>query len=190
MILSNGGFSGLVPIADLAEDALYRLHSFSSGREDLDAYLSEEATDFHVDHLSHTSLLFHEDFDGLVGYITLTNDAIPLKTSEIGDLGLAYKTQLKHYPAIMICRLAIHKDLQCQGIGERILNLAVGEIVGSSTVTTARLLITDAVNESRVLRFYESNGFVESFWAVEQHKNHNKGKERATIKMIRDIYAA
>lgn len=190
MSLSEQGFTGLIPILDLAEDQSHRLKTFSSNRKDLDAFLTDEASAFHSDHLSHTSLLFHEDFDGLVGYITLTNDAIPLKTSEVGDLGLAYKIKLSHFPAIKICRLAIHKDLQCQRIGARMLYLAIGEIVGTSAVTTARLLITDAVNDPRVLKFYESHGFLESFWAVDQHKNHSRGTERATIKMIRDIYSS
>ncbi|GAC1323641.1 MAG: hypothetical protein NVSMB28_17120 [Collimonas sp.] len=189
MKLLDAGFSALIPINDVADVHLNRIAEFSSGTDGLDFYLHDDAKQFHEDHLSHTSLLFHNDFDGLVGYIALANDAIPLKISEVGNLGLAYQIELNAFPAVKIGRLAVHKDLQGQGVGIRIMELAIGELVGAQTVTTARLMITDAVNNPRVIKFYEKYGFLESFWATDQAKNHSRGKARATIKMIRDIYA-
>lgn len=188
-MLSDAGFTALIPINEVAPEEQHRIKDFSCGIPNLDSFLIEQATNLHTDHLGHTSVLFHEDFDGLVGYVTLSNDAIPLKTSEIGGLGLAYEVQLSAFPAIKIGRMAVHKDLQSNGIGQRMLDLATGEIVGTPGVTTARLLITDAVNDPRVISFYTKCGFMESYWAIDQAKNHGKGMERATIKMIRDIYA-
>lgn len=188
-MLSNAGFTALISISEVAQGEIHRLDSFSCGKSTLDDFLRSEAANFHSDHLSHTSLLFHEDFPSVAGYITLSNDAIPLKTSEIGDLGLAYETELPAFPAVKIGRLAVHKELKRQGVGKRILDLAIGELVGVQTVTTGRLLITDAINESEVIDFYQKYGFMESYWAAEKEKNHGgKKKERLTIKMIRDIY--
>jgi GNAT superfamily N-acetyltransferase len=189
MSLSEIGFTALIPINEVVVGMLPRISDFSSGLPGLDSFLCDSAKDLHCDHLSHTSLLFHEDFDGVVGYITLANDSIPLKTSEVGDLGLAYKVDLTAYPAVKIGRLAVHKSLQGTGVGNRIMDLAIGELVGTQAITTARLMITDAINDPKVISFYEKCGFVESFWATEQANNHGRGKQRATIKMIRDIYA-
>lgn len=189
-MLSDAGFTALIPIDEVAQGELHRLDSFSCGKSDLDDFLRSEAASLHSDHLGHTCLIFHEDFPSVAGYITLSNDAIPLKTSEISDLGLAYEIELPAFPAVKIGRLAIHKDLKRQGIGKRILDLAIGELVGVQTVTTGRLLITDALNEYDVIAFYQKYGFMESYWAADKVKNHGgKSKERPTIKMIRDIYA-
>lgn len=189
-MLSEVGFTALIPVNEVAPQELYRLKQFACGTPSLDTFLHTQALDLHLDHLSHTSVFFHEDFGGLVGYITLSNDSLPLKTSEVGELGLAYQTDLTSFPAVKIGRLAIHCDLQCQGLGARLLNLAIGEVIGAQTVAASRLIITDAVNEARVIKFYEQQGFLESFWATDQARNHGRGKERATIKMIRDIYAS
>lgn len=189
-MLSEIGFTALIPINEVAPQELYRLEKFSCGTPSLDVFLHAQALNLHSDHLSHTSVFFHEDFGGLVGYITLSNDSIPLKTSEVGELGLAYQTDLQSFPAVKIGRLAVHCDLQCQGLGARLLNLAIGEVIGAQTVSASRLIITDAVNDARVIGFYEQQGFLESFWAADQARNRGKGKDRATIKMIRDIYAA
>jgi ribosomal protein S18 acetylase RimI-like enzyme len=189
-MLSGIGFTALIPINEVAETELYRLKQFSCGNHSLDSFLHAQAQELHADHLNHTNLLFHEEFGGLVGYITLSNDSIPLKVSEVGDLGLAYQTDLHSFPAVKIGRLAVHADLQRTGVGTRLLDLAIGEIVGAQTVTAARLMITDAVNDPKVIRFYERHGFLESFWATDQARNNGRGRDRATIKMIRDIYGA
>lgn len=188
MTLSENGFTGLIAISEIAPTELHRLDSFTSGRDELDQFLTQQAVALHGDHLSHTSCLFHTDFPSLVGFITLSNDAIPLNQTEVGELGLAYAVSLTSYPAIKIGRLAVHSELKRQGIGRRILDLAVGEITGQATITASRLLITDAVNDKDILTFYASMGFEESLWATSQSKNHGRAKERATIKMIRDIY--
>jgi ribosomal protein S18 acetylase RimI-like enzyme len=189
-MLSVEGFTALIPLQDVATDELHRLDTFVSGRPELDDFVRSEARQLHDDHLSCTSLIFHDDFAGLVGYITLTNDAIPLTQFEVGQLGLNYNVALPAFPAVKICKLAVHSELQSQGIGKLILELAIGEIVSTHNVSSARFIITDAVNDPRTLAFYERMGFIESYWATEQAKNHKerRAQQRATIKMLLDIY--
>lgn len=187
-MLSEQGFSALIPIDDVSSEAQGLIGSFSCGTDSLDIFLREQAKDQHVDRLGHTGLLFHGDFDGLVGYITTSADAIPLKASEVGELGLTYDIELSSFPALKIGRLAVHKDLQRQHIGQRILDLTIGEIVGAKQITAARILITDAINDERVIRFYRKYGFEESYWARDIAKNHGGKRGQGAIKMIRDIY--
>ncbi|CAN7355150.1 GNAT family N-acetyltransferase [Pseudoduganella sp. LjRoot289] len=196
-MLRKDGFSGLIPLHEVAPEALAWVEQFESGRPKLDAFLKEEAKDLHDDNLSRTSLIFHEDFQGVVGYITLANDGIPLTMFEVGELGLRNNYSLRDFPAVKICRLAVNSQLRRQGVGRLIVNFALGQIIESHKITSARLLVADAVNEPDVLAFYTSMGFFDSGWANEQAdkaekrgpKDARKGQQqRETIKMLRDIY--
>jgi len=59
-----------------------RIAGFSSLASDLAALLHPQAKDLCGDHLSSTSLLFHEDLRESAGYFALVNDAISLKAAE------------------------------------------------------------------------------------------------------------
>jgi ribosomal protein S18 acetylase RimI-like enzyme len=185
MVLRVDGFTGLIALDDVVPETQAWIKQFSCGTVSLDNFLRDEADVLHQDHLNRTSLLFHEDFEGLAGFVTLTNDSIPLTTYEIGELGLNYECPVTSFPSIKICRLGVHADLQRQGIGERIIQLVMGGILATSNLTTARFLITDAINDQKVIDFYQKQGFVESYWAKVKRGNSNT----ATIKMLRDIYA-
>jgi ribosomal protein S18 acetylase RimI-like enzyme len=184
MALSRAGFTGLIPLHEVAPGAMPMVKSFSCGTPSLDSFLQDEAADLHRDHLNRTSVLFHEYFDGLVGFVTLTNDSIPLTPYEVGELGLNYECPVSSFPAVKLCRLAVNVALQRQGVGEHILALTIGGILGAANVSTARFLITDAINDQKVISFYEKQGFVESYWA----KKKRGSSATASIKMLRDIY--
>jgi ribosomal protein S18 acetylase RimI-like enzyme len=185
MVLRVDGFTGLIALDEAAPETQDWIKRFSCGTASLDNFLRNEADDLHQDHLNRTSLLFHEEFEGLVGFVTLTNDSIPLTPYEIGELGLNYECPVTSFPSIKICRLGVHAGLQRQGIGERIVQLVMGGILAATNLTTARFLITDAINDQNVIDFYQKQGFVESYWAKGKRGNSNT----ATIKMLRDIYA-
>lgn len=195
-MLREAGFSGLVPLHEVNQHFLPWIAQFASGRDKLDEYLKYSAKDLHDDHLSTTSLIFHEDFEGVVGYITLANDCVQLTTFEEGELGLRDQYLLRTFPAVKVCRLAVHHQLQRQGIGERTMELAIGQVIEGQKVSAARLMVTDAVNEAPVLHFYKKLGFFDSGWATseadkKQGQQAKKGPvQRETIKMLRDIYAA
>lgn len=137
-MLPKAGFSGLVSLHEVDERFLPWIERFTSGREKLDEYLKRSAKDQHDDHLSATSLIFHQDFEGVVGYITLANDCVQLTTFEEGELGLRDQYKLRTFPAVKICRLAVNVELHRQGIGDLIMNLALGQIIESQKVCAAR----------------------------------------------------
>lgn len=187
MPLAEDGF-GLLAVVDVAADLL---STFGCGKEHLDAFLVN-ASYFHRDRLGLTTVVMHRDVTGrVVGYFTLANDALPLTTSEQGELGLHDAVPLKAYPAVKLGRLAVAADLQGQGIGEQIMDLVHGEVLDSASLSAARLVTLDADNEPRVLAFYRKLGYQESLWAERQAKD--SGPKRlgpaATVKMIRDILA-
>jgi hypothetical protein len=59
-----------------------RIAGFSSPASDLATLPHSQAKDLRGDHLSCTSLLFHEDLRELAGYFALVNDVISLKAAE------------------------------------------------------------------------------------------------------------
>ncbi len=188
-MLLRDGF-GLIPLHEVGNQN--SLRGFSCGRTELDVFLLEESREFHDKRLGYTSCIFHSDFDGLVGYFTLANDALHLEASENGELGVNTQIQLSVIPSIRIGRFAVRKELQGQGVGYAMMDLLVGETLDSGTLSAARLLVTDALNEQNVIRFYQKCGFQESLWAKKQHLNHGGCKRRsapATIKMYLDVFA-
>lgn len=186
MPLAEDGF-GLLPVVEVSPEALV---SFDCGKPHLNEFLVN-APNFHRDRLGLTSVVFHRDLAGrVIGYFTLANDSLPLTTSEQGELGLHDTVVLKAYPAVKLGRLAVASDLQGQGIGEQVMDLVHGEILDSTSLSAARLVILDADNEQRVVRFYRGLGYQESLWAEKQATKGAGSKPVApasTIKMIRDI---
>lgn len=180
-MLAEGGY-GLLSLAEVDPS---QVAAFACGKAHLDLFLSTTARAWHAQRLGLTSVAFHNDHTGPVGYFTLSNDAIPLQTSESFDLGIEQEVRLSSFPAVKIGRMAVLSQLQGEGVGSALMKLIVGEVLDSDYLSSARLLVVDADNDPNVIRFYEKNGFVNSLWAANQSKNH-KGPSQ-TVKMIRDI---
>ena len=187
MALRPDGF-GLLPIREVEPQLLAE---FSCWKARLDQFLVEQATDLHLDRLGHTTVVFHQDLNGIVvGYFTLSNDGLPLKTAEITELDLRGEAKFKAFPAVKLGRLAVHQDLQGQGVGRQLVDLVLGEILDSESLSAARLLIVDADNDPPILTFYRKVGFQDSLWAENAARNHPRGQrnvQAATVKMIRDV---
>lgn len=185
MTLAADGY-GLLPVTEV--DPLL-LAEFYCGKQHLNDFLVK-APDFHRDRLGLTTVAFHKDYSGIVGYFTLANDALPLTTSEQFDLNV--NAPLKAYPAVKLGRLAVSERLHRQGVGRQLMSFIHGEILDSESLSAARLVIVDAEAEPQVLAFYRSVGYQESLWAESQAKHTPTGKRQAplkTTKLIKDILA-
>lgn len=185
MPLPEDGY-GLLPAIEV--DPVL-LAAFRCGKAHLEGFLAQ-ATDFHRARLGLTTVAFHRDVAGVIGYFTLANDALPLTTSE--QLELNVDVPLKAYPAVKLGRLAVASHLQGQGIGEQLMSFIHGEILDSESLSAARLVIVDADNDPRVVAFYRRCGYQESLWAEAQAKNNRPSKpvsHAPTVKMIKDILA-
>lgn len=189
-MLAAAGY-GLIPI-DKVDPATAKLDDFHCNRKNLDDFLVKSALTFHTNHLGFTNLVFHKEYDGLVGYFTLSNDALHLETAESFELGLDSDISLGAFPAIKIGKFAVQSNLQKKGVGTAMMNLLVGECLDSGSLSAARLLVTDAVNENDVLGFYGKCGFQKSLWAEKRLQNSGPKKQRQqpeTIKMYMDVFA-
>ena len=143
----------------------------------------------HQQRLGLTSVVFHQDVEGIVGYFTLTNDAIRLRDSEKFDLGIDTEIEIGFIPAVKLGRLAVAERLQRDGAGSAIMDLVRGEVFDSTSRSAARLLITDADNDDRVIRFYEKVGFKRALFAEAAQQREARGRRARTVKMWRDVLA-
>lgn len=186
MPLRDKGY-GLVPVVEVAQALLER---FDCGKEHLNRFLLD-ARASHEDRLGFTTIAFHEDCPGqVIGYFTLANDGLPLTTSEQGELGLHDDVALASFPAVKVCRLAVARDLQRQGVGRQLMALVHGEIHDAASLSAARIVIVDADHTPVVVSFYEGLGYRNSLWAERQARHHGPSLRRGqpqAIKMIRDI---
>ncbi len=184
-MLSEEGY-GYLPITEVSP-AIFR--AFSCGKPRLDEFLTTQALALHEARLGFTNVVFHQQFDGPVGYFALANDAIKLNDSEKFELGFGEHIELAAFPAVKIGRLAVHQDLQRTGVGAALMTLLLGDILNSAGLSAARLIVVDADNDEAVLGFYRKLGFEVSLWAEEMAKNHTKKRiQPATIKMHRDVF--
>lgn len=160
---------------------------FDCGKPNLNDFLHQQALLLHQARLSFTSVLFHRDYEGIVGFFTLANDAIPLSDSEKFDLGLNIEVVLQSFPAVKICRLGIALPLQRDGVGSALMNLLLGDILAGDTFSASRLVVVDADPDEKVIKYYEKNGFEKSLWAEKSTKNHGGIRRGASVKMLRDV---
>lgn len=159
------------------------LSGFSCGRDQLDAFLKEDAKQYQDLGLTTTVLAFAEGYDGIVGFFSLSADAVLLKNSEQFELGLlGINFPIKYIPAVKITKLAVSSSLQNQNIGHQLINLICG--LTNINDIAIRLLTVDAVNTSDVIAFYESAGFVQSLSEEKERSN----SQRETILMFKDLF--
>lgn len=187
MALWEGGF-GILPVTEVERTAL---SSFQCGKPHLDRFLLESAAAMHHDRLGLTHVVFHSAVSsGAVGYFTLSNDGLPLTTSEQEELGLDSKVKLGAFPAVKLGRLAVAQHLHGQGVGRHLMRLVLDLVRDTRSGSAARLLVVDADNDPPVLAFYRRLGFQDSLWAQKQARHHSGGQRSGpsiTIKMVRDV---
>lgn len=184
-MLPEGGF-GLLPVVDTPRQ---QIEGFSSGKPHLDSFLHDSAASMHTLRLGLTTVVLHEQHPGVaIAFFTLANDATPLRTSECFDLGLDGHS-LSAFPAVKLGRLAVASAFQGGGIGRQVMDLVLGEILDSESLSAARFIVVDPDDDERVVRFYESLGFEKSLWA-EARRTAQKGATATAVKMHRDILRA
>jgi ribosomal protein S18 acetylase RimI-like enzyme len=173
---------GLIPISNVDKTTI-SFFNFTCGKPNLDNFIKTDARDLHESRICHTYCIFHNDFKGLVGYITLSSDSIKLNSSEVMELGVNSEVTISNIPAVLIGKFAINSELQGNGCGTAIMSLAVDMILAANPAS-ARLAVVDAINESRVIKFYEQCGFKRSIHSEKQAKSQGR---QSTVKMFKDV---
>lgn len=175
-----------VAFRQLTSEHKESLPHFKCGRDSLNAFLCEDAVDFHEHGLTHTTLVYVAGDNEIAAYFSLSSDAVRLTTSEEGDLGLPFYAEIKYFPAVKITKFAVHEKYRRNGMGLQLLDAIQGLVYADGSAVATRILTVDALNEEDVLAFYAKGGFIEGLMAQKLAQ----GQKRETILMYRDIFAA
>ena len=139
------------------EDVLSGLSLGEPDHQPLKTFLKRDAAKFHQSSLAITYGAFGSDYPKkAVGYITLVCGEIA-SCPELGtsDTNFNYK----HYPAVKIARLAVHKNLQGLGLGKQLTELGIGIARNEiSSRVGCRFVTLDAKKGS--VEFYKKHGFI------------------------------
>lgn len=159
------------------------LRGFTCGRDQLDDFLLEDARDYDEHGITSTVVVFVPGRVAPAGYFSLSADSVRLTESEEFELGLPFDAPISYYPAVKLTKLATASDMQSQGLGEAIVALIRGIVTDAPFAV--RVLTVDAINQPKVLAFYERVGFVESLADRREKKNQ---RDPSTVLMIKDLY--
>jgi len=166
----------------LLPDHLPRFETFFCGVSDLDSFLKDDAQRLHDAHVSFTYLAFLElenGRDDLVGYISLTTDALTLEQDEKCDLPpIAFSV----LPALKIGRLATKEvaKTSVRGIGTFMMKFAFIKGLELAAVVGTRFLTVDALETA--VGFYDKLGFV-------RNAARTYTKKKQYISMRLDLFA-
>lgn len=91
---------------DKIDSEIYK--EFSCDRLELNEFLIEDALYHHQQNLTNTTLVLMEE--KVVGFFSLSSDAIRLSAAEKGELALNGEFEINYFPAVKITKLAVSTD--------------------------------------------------------------------------------
>ncbi len=144
------------------------LSTFDCGLQDITAFLHDDALAYQNEMMANT-YLFHDDEGKVMAFFSISNDCL----NDLGEnkgfnnavwnrlrrfLKLANEKRIRQYPAIKIGRLGVHKELHGSGLAYQLMDFIKGWALIDHK-PACRLLILDAINHVKQLKYYDQNGF-------------------------------
>ena len=149
----------------LTDDILNGCHPFVCGDDDMDEFFQKDALDY-TRYKMGKSYCFRmkDDMETIVACFTVSNDSIriyDLPSSRRNAMwGITNREKiLTRYPGVLVGRLAVASQFAGRGVGAEVLDFIRMWFLDESNKTGCRFAIVDAKNESKILNFYERNGF-------------------------------
>ncbi|MFM0736780.1 GNAT family N-acetyltransferase [Paraburkholderia xenovorans] len=186
--------------AQLALRRIYELDKdilagFECGHGDLDVFLAQSAHDYSDHGLTETIVAFVGSDGAPAAFFSLSADGLPLRSSELLELGLPFECPITYFPAVKITKLAVREDMQSAGLGAELLKIIEGLAFNNSVAV--RLLTVDAINDPRAIAFYQRHGFKPSLQNEirQQRADRNRPNRRVaeqtpqSVLMYRDLYS-
>ena len=151
-----------------ALDKEIALHHFDCDDTDINEFLQEDALNYQTQKIART-YLFLDDRSEIVAFFSISNDCL----NDLGEVKgytntiwnrfhkrtfLPNDKRIRQYPAIKIGRLGVSKNYQRNGLAYQLMDF----IKGWATLDhkpACRLLLLDAYNKERQVKYYQRNGF-------------------------------
>lgn len=146
------------------------LSTFDCGDQDINEFLKDDALNYQKDRMANTYLFIDDDSNEIVAFFSISNDCLNDLGEDSGYTNKIWnkfhrkaeipnKKRIRSYPAIKIGRLGVCKKLQGNGLAYELMDFIKGYSV-LNLKPACRLLLVDAYNKEKQIKFYSRNGFL------------------------------
>jgi hypothetical protein len=141
----------------------FDLTDFSCGRDDIDDFLKDDALQYQNQKLASTYLV-HSREQVIVGYFSILNDSLSVRSIAGNERNrfnrrLPNNKRINQYPSIKIGRVGVSEELHGTGFAYLLMDFIKWFSVQNLN-PACRLIILDAINEDRQLKYYNRNHFL------------------------------
>ena len=141
---------------------------FDCGEKQITDFLLEDAKDYQREKMANTYLFLDED-DAIVAYFCISNDCLVDRGEEKGytnkvfnrlhrKLKIPNQKRIRQYPAVKVGRLGVAKQYHGSGIAYDLMLFIKGFSIKDHN-PACRLLLLDAINKERQIKYYKRNRF-------------------------------
>lgn len=149
----------------MTESLVARCQSYSVSKDKhIDKFFREEFPDYEYQLLGKTYCFITRKDHQIVAAFSVANssvrvDDMPRSKRNKLNRKIPFSKQRSQYPAVLVAQLAVFDGFGGKGIGREVLDLIKAWFIDPLNKTGCRYMIVDAVNNPKVLQFYQDNGF-------------------------------
>lgn len=130
--------------------------SFDCGVESLDNYIAQQATQYEKRNIARVFVVLEPNTSNIVGYYSINATSFPQNTLPEKFA----KNLISEIPAVLLGRLAVHKNHQKKGLGIHLMMNVFERICVINNDVATQSLIVDAINESAAEYYKEKFKFL------------------------------
>ena len=147
-------------------DFLRAIEKFNCQDKEVEKFLKEKSLEFDKRNKSRTYLFFIENSSDdiiILAYFTLTMKSLKLNPAVSNSKRKkidGFRSDIKETEAILIGQLGKDQYYKTQIDGKIILETALGIVNETYNLVGGRIVFLECMNNTKVVKFYEENGFV------------------------------
>jgi len=154
---------------------------FDCNEKEITNFLFEDSKDYQNEKMANT-YLFIDDNNDIAAYFCISNDCLTDRGEDKGysnkifnrlhrRINLPNQKRIRQYPAIKVGRLGVDNKYQRTGIAYDLMLFIKGFVIKDHK-PACRLLLLDAINKERQIKYYKKNNF--EFLLDEDENNENR----------------
>ena len=158
------------------------LNSFSCSKNlEVENFLKNTAILFEKLNKSRTYLIFKKGTTDILAYFTLTISILKIVDDDISKKTLkkldGISKEKKEFPVYLIGQLGKNDKFWNEIKGSKILQEAIDTICNANELVGGRVILIETLNNEKLIKFYEENGFKILQRRLDKKVDKNTGKE-------------
>lgn len=160
--------------APVTDKLLSRLKDFVCHHEtDISDFFKSKAVKASIEMMSKSYCLYDEEKNEMVAAFCVLNTSLPTEhlpnyARRSINKNVKYEKQRRHYPATLIGQFAVFDAFAGMHLGDEFLSFVLLWIISEAQHMGNRFVVVDAINNDKVIKFYERNGFKIMFRTTEE----------------------